>query len=1131
MKIRIAGGLGAFLLTLAFFLVSAVSDVPEGFNIVKNGDFSMDKTGVPSIPDVKGSAYWTFLLNGGGAGGAATAAIEDGVLHVSSISDIGNQVYAIQLIQAPIVVEKGVAYQVRFDMKASKPRSVKVKIGGLEGRGWADYTKGTGHGTEFKVDTEMKTYTLDFTMSEDTDVAARFEFQLGLNAADLWIDNVALIAKGKSELTLRTGSLLNGDFADGAKYWDAWSSTESWAGAGEIALAAKDGELAVAVPKVGTVAYNPHVKQMGVSFKKGRSYKVSFYARADKSREIQVNIGKELSVDPFYLAYAPTQVFQLGAAMQPYTFSFTMREEAPDNGMGKIVFEFGTINGKAVPATVTLSSVSIVELDRPTVRFTPTSPGERLANGNFDVDAAGWEGKGAIALDPAGSELYLDLPVAKAAGALVQSGVKLVKGEGYVLSFVASADRALKAQVTLTDAAGKKAYLSAVKAAATLGPAESMYSAYFVMTGASDDKALLSIDFGKNAIAGAAARVRLDRASLRVAGAWMDPAKASADRAKLLLAAMSLDEKVAQMVQSERAAVKEGEIAKYGIGSVLSGGGSVPTPNTPEGWIQMINGFQGEALATRLGIPIIYGVDAVHGHGNVYGATIFPQNIGLGATRDPALVEAIGRATAAEVAATGIGWDFGPCVAVARDERWGRTYESFGESPELQDLLTGPYVRGLQGKPGTAGFMKGASVVATAKHFLGDGGAEYGTGEGAYAIDRGDVTVLTLDELKKIHGRGYVKAVEAGVGAVMASFSMVKGEHMHANKALLTDYLKGPVAKGGLGFKGFVIGDWDAIGLMYDVSGDYAAKVIAAFAAGLDMSMEQSRWLPVMEILKQAVTDKKLPLSRVDDAVARILKVKFDAGLFDRPYALRDKAALLGSAEHKALAARAVKESLVLLKNANAALPLRKGAKLFVTGPLADDVGFQCGGWTIAWQGGGDKGSERLVPGTSILDGLKKRAEEFGGSVVTELSDAKDASVAVVVVGEVPYAEGVGDAAPGQSFGLDDTLSKAAEGNLEAISRAKTLGVPVVVIIVSGRPRIITDDLATWDALVAAWLPGSEGGAVADVLFGLENFKGKLPVTWPSSLESLPVNVGDKDYAAKKPLFAYGFGLTMKLGK
>jgi beta-glucosidase len=748
---------------------------------------------------------------------------------------------------------------------------------------------------------------------------------------------------------------------------------------------------------------------------------------------------------------------------------------------------------------------------------TPVSSADIVKNGNFDTDTSSWKASGSARLAIEGQWLVL-LADESGLGSVEQSDLGLGQDQAYLLSFVARAEEPCSLGLSLASSGTE--LLPETARVVALGKQAAFYEVYLA-PGAPRPNCLLTFTVQ------AGSKVFLDRVSLRSGGDWMNPTAAPEERAAALLKAMNQDEKLGQMVQSERSAVIEGDISRFGIGSILSGGGSVPSPNVPSAWINMYNRFQSEAMATRLGIPILYGIDAVHGHGNVPGATIFPHNIGLGATRDPALVERVAAATAEEVAATGLNWVFGPCVAVSRDERWGRSYESFGETPELQTLLTAAYIRGMQGEPGSNDFMKGPHVVATAKHFLGDGGAEWKTGEGFYTIDRGDIRSIDLASVKAIHAVGYQEAVRMDVGAVMASFSRIGGRHMHANKELLTDYLKGQTSAGGLGFKGFVIGDWDAIGLLAEIKGSFEDRVLAAFNAGLDMSMEQSRWQDVIAALRKGAASGRIAQSRIDDAVTRILTVKFKAGLFDSPWALGRYAESFGSAEHRALAARAVKESLVLLKNEKSALPLKAGTKVFVTGPLADNVGYQCGGWTVQWQGAGDPPGGRLVPGTSVLDGLRSAAEASGGEVVTELAKAKGCSAAVVVVGETPYAEGVGDVRYGSDMSLGDGLTKAAAGNLEAIKKAKSLKLPIVVIVISGRPLVLTEELRDIDALVAAWLPGSEAGAMADVLFGKEDFVGKLPVTWPRNVDQLPINVGDPDYAAKKPLFPYGFGLAM----
>ncbi|OCL25990.1 beta-glucosidase [Orenia metallireducens] len=566
-----------------------------------------------------------------------------------------------------------------------------------------------------------------------------------------------------------------------------------------------------------------------------------------------------------------------------------------------------------------------------------------------------------------------------------------------------------------------------------------------------------------------------------------------------LLSKMTLEEKIGQMVQAERNGIEEGDIKKYKLGSLLSGGGSVPKGNTPKAWVDMYNKFQAEALSTRLTIPLVYGVDAVHGHNNVKGATIFPHNIGLGATFDADLVERVAQITAKEVAATGLDWDFAPCVAVSRDERWGRAYESFGESPELQELLAGAYIRGLQGPNAEMG---GKYVIATAKHFIGDGGTDWGTGDAGYIIDRGD---LTIDEksLRAIHLPGYIKAIEENVGTIMASFSSYQGKKMHAHKYLLTDLLKGE-----LGFEGYIISDWEAMNEI--AAPTYYDKIVKSVNAGVDMFMEPYRWKELIDVMKKAVDNGDVSIARVDDAVRRILRIKFKAGLFENP--LADSEVLnegsFGSKEHREIAREAVRKSLVLLKNKGNILPLTKDYKVYVSGSNADDIGNQSGGLTIEWQGR----SGNITSGTTILDGIKE-AIKGHGEVVDDISKA---DVAIAVIGERPYAEGKGD--DGElSLGYQDLLT---------LQEIKESGKPVVVIMVSGRPLIISDYIDDWDAFVVAWLPGSEGQGVADLIFGDYNFTGKLPVSWPRSIDQLPININDKDY---NPLFEYGYGLEMDL--
>ncbi|MET9336563.1 glycoside hydrolase family 3 N-terminal domain-containing protein [Nonomuraea sp. NPDC003804] len=572
---------------------------------------------------------------------------------------------------------------------------------------------------------------------------------------------------------------------------------------------------------------------------------------------------------------------------------------------------------------------------------------------------------------------------------------------------------------------------------------------------------------------------------------YLDARRPVRQRVADLMGRMTLAEKVGQMTQAERGALtKQDDIATYLLGSLLSGGGSAPATNTPEGWADMVDGYQLRARQTRLQIPLIYGVDAVHGHNNVVGATIFPHNAGLGATRDPALVERTGAITAEEVKATGIPWDFAPCLCVSRDDRWGRAYESFGEDPALVSRMAA-IVTGLRKK----------GVLATAKHYVGDGGTAYGSSTTAdYTIDQG---VYTGDraELEAVHLAPFAEAVRRGVGSVMPSFSSVGATKMHAHQELITGVLKGR-----LGFKGFVVSDWQAID---QIPGDQASDVRTSVNAGLDMIMVPYAYTAFVEALTAEVTAGRVARSRIDDAVARILTQKFELGLFERPYADRDGLPEVGSAAHRAVARTAAAASQVLLKNDDGLLPLRPSAKVYVAGSNADDLGNQMGGWTISWQGSPGP----ITQGTTILQGIRARA-----AAVTHSADAsaplEGHDVGVVVVGERPYAEGFGDVGR-QGRTLD--LSPADRAAVDKVCGA----LKCVVLVVSGRPLAL-GELSGVEALVASWLPGSEGAGVSDPLFGAVPYTGRLPFTWFRTAGQLPINVGD---AAYDPLFPYGWGL------
>jgi beta-glucosidase len=592
---------------------------------------------------------------------------------------------------------------------------------------------------------------------------------------------------------------------------------------------------------------------------------------------------------------------------------------------------------------------------------------------------------------------------------------------------------------------------------------------------------------------------------------YLDPKLSVKKRVADLVSRLSLEEKAGQMTQAERNAISsQSDIATYDLGSLLSGGGSTPTPNTAEAWAKMIDSFQLQAQATRFQIPLIYGVDAVHGHNNLVGATVMPHNIGIGATRDPQLAEETGEVTAAEVRATGVPWTFAPCLCVTRDERWGRSYESFGEDPALVESLE-TIIQGLQGRPNGKDLSDSDKVLATAKHFVGDGGTEYGSStSGSYTIDQG-ITKVTEQELEAVHLAPYQDAVDRGVGSVMPSYSSVDilGDDagpvkMHANAALINGVLKDE-----MDFDGFVISDWDGIN---QIPGDYASDVRTSINAGLDMIMVPYAYKDFHTTLISEVNAGRVSEERVDDAVSRILTQKFKLGLFEEPYADTSGASDIGSPEHRAVAREAAAESQVLLKNAGSVLPLKKSQKVYVAGSNADDIGNQTGGWTITWQGS----SGAITEGTTILEGLQKAG---GGGNVTYSKDASASTagydVGVVVVGETPYAEGVGDVGNGN----DLELTAADKAAVDKVCGA----IKCVVLTVSGRPQLVGDRLGDIDALVASWLPGTEGSGVADVLYGKRPFTGQLPVTWPKSESQLPINVGDTSY---DPQFPFGWGLT-----
>jgi beta-glucosidase len=586
-------------------------------------------------------------------------------------------------------------------------------------------------------------------------------------------------------------------------------------------------------------------------------------------------------------------------------------------------------------------------------------------------------------------------------------------------------------------------------------------------------------------------------------------------RLAALLKSLSVEEKVGQIVQADVGSVTPEDVRHYRLGSVLNGGNSAPGGDDlapADVWLEAADAYylaSMDASESRHAIPVVWGVDAVHGHNNIIGATLFPHNVALGATRNVDLMRRIGEVTARELRVTGQEWTFAPTVAVAQDVRWGRAYESYSEDPALVRDYAQAIVKGLQGEVGSADFLRGPHVIATAKHYLADGG----TFEGR---DQGDAR-SNEDALRNVHGAPYPAAVAAGVQAVMASFSSWQGQKIHGHKGLLTDVLKGR-----MGFEGFVVGDWNAHGQLDGCSNTNCA---AAINAGLDMFMAPDSWKELYANTLAQVRSGAIPMARLDDAVRRILRVKLRAGLFEagkpstRPLAGRFD--LLGSPEHRAVARQAVRESLVLLKNTNRLLPLKPNMRVLVAGDGADDIPKQNGGWTLTWQGTGVE-NKHFPKAESIFAGIRSAVRTGGGSAVLSRNGdyAQKPDVAIVVFGEDPYAEFQGDV---------DTLEykPADKSDLALLQKFKRAGVPIVSVFLSGRPMWVNPELNASDAFVASWLPGSEGGGVADVLFAdakgaaRHDFKGKLPFAWPRTPLQTTANRGDAT-----PLFAYGFGLT-----
>lgn len=591
-----------------------------------------------------------------------------------------------------------------------------------------------------------------------------------------------------------------------------------------------------------------------------------------------------------------------------------------------------------------------------------------------------------------------------------------------------------------------------------------------------------------------------------------DPALES--RLTALIAGMTLEQKVGQLIQPDIASITPEDLRHFDLGSILNGGNSSPNGNEfapPSEWLALADRFYDAATDVAHGphpIPILWGTDAVHGHNNIVGATIFPHNIGLGAARDPNLVRRIGEVTAREVRATGLDWSFGPTLAVVRDIRWGRSYESYSENPEVVRLYATAMLLGLQGEPGTPHFLDASHVIASPKHFVGDGGTE--------GKDQGD-NLSSETELRDIHAAGYPPAIAAGAQTVMASFSSWHGVHMSAHEPLLTEVLKNR-----MGFDGFVVGDWNSHA---SVAGCTKFSCAAALNAGLDVFMAPDSWRDLYANTLRQVRAGEIPEARVNDAVRRVLRVKLRAHLFDegRPSSrpLAGHFELLGSPEHRAVARQAVRESLVLLKNAHHVLPLSPHAHVLVAGDGADNIGKQSGGWTITWQGTGVSNKD-FPNGESIYSGIQRAVAAAGGTAELSVSGEFESrpDVAIVVFGENPYAEFQGDIASAE-------YSPGAKPDLELLRKLRSKGVPVVAVFLSGRPLWVNPEINASDAFVAAWLPGSEGGGIADVLFKTPDgsvhydFHGKLSFAWPRTPQQTAVVLQPGD----SPLFPYGYGL------
>lgn len=584
------------------------------------------------------------------------------------------------------------------------------------------------------------------------------------------------------------------------------------------------------------------------------------------------------------------------------------------------------------------------------------------------------------------------------------------------------------------------------------------------------------------------------------------------DQIVQILDSMSLEQKAGQMIQAEINSITPQAAGDHAIGSILNGGGSFPFGNkhaSVSDWLELADSFHRESL-NRAGhaVPIIWATDAVHGHNNVYTATMFPHNIGLGATRNFDLMREIAAATARDVVATGIAWTFAPTMAVPLDLRWGRSYEGFSEDPTVVARCAEAVIVGLQGTVSESSFLSGDKVLATSKHFVGEGGTTNGQ-------DQGD-TICGEAELRHVHSLGHVAALRAGAQVVMAAFNSWNGHRLHAHRYLLTDVLKGDI-----GFSGFVVSDWDGFSHVHT---DLTRAIVDSVNAGVDMLMVSEGWNDVLNRLVRSIQSGEISQERVDDSVRRILRVKARASrLSPQLPSERSQAAMLRTlGSHKSIAQRAVRESLVLLKNEDGTLPIATNARVLVCGDCADDVGRQCGGWSLTWQGT-DNTNEDFPHGSTLYDGIRERVENGGGSV--ELSTTGQYStrpdIAIVAFGEKPYAEGEGDLA-------DINFSRQFSEPLQVLRRLRADNIPTVSVLFTGRPLWVNPELNASSSFVVAWLPGTEGSAMADVLFADSDgtrrfdFAGRLSFSWPRRANQARFEDRERD-----PLFALGYGLSV----